>query len=176
MRPPLGWKRPTTSSLPNNIDLRGRTNNSVGIQNVSGNNEISGTVSTNSGGSIYQIQSDAGSSLTLSGLSPSATARGVAIQSQATGSRIVTLQGAGNGAVSGIIRDGSGSVSIVKEGAGTWTFSGANTYSGTTTINGGTLRLAVPTCHGATRPRSRNTTSTISPAPRSSTTAPAAAQ
>jgi autotransporter-associated beta strand protein len=129
--------------LPNNIDLRGRTNGSVAIENVSGNNEISGTVGTNTGGSVYQIQSDAGN-LTLSGLSAGATARGVAVQSLATGQRTVTLQGAGNGAVSGIIRDGSGVVSIDKEGTGIWAFSGANTYSGTTTINGGTLRLSTP--------------------------------
>jgi autotransporter-associated beta strand protein len=130
--------------LPNNIDFRGRGNSSVGIQNISGANEISGTVSVTSGGSIYQIQSDAGT-LTLGGRAAGATVRGVAIQSLATGARTVSLQGAGNGAVTGSIKDGSGVVSIFKDGGGTWTFSGANTYTGTTTINNGTLRLNAPT-------------------------------
>lgn len=52
--------------------------------------------------------------------------------------------GAANG-ITGVIRDtntaGGGIVSLAKEGASTWSLSGANTYSGNTTINAGTLAL-----------------------------------
>lgn len=60
----------------------------------------------------------------------------------------LTLTGANTGAnsVSGAISDGGaiGGLSILKTSSGTWKLSGANsnTYSGTTTINGGTLELA----------------------------------
>lgn len=129
--------------LSNNIDLRGRNNSSAGIQNNSGSNVLHGTISANVGGGTFLIQSDSGT-LTLTGTAAGATARGVALQAGATGSRVFTLQGSGNGVVSGIIRDGSGTVSIIKDGSGIWTFSGANTYTGSTTISAGTLRLATP--------------------------------
>ena len=56
-------------TLLNNIDFRGRNNNSVGIESLSGNNVLSGTTSANVGGGTYQIQSDAGT-LTLTGAAP----------------------------------------------------------------------------------------------------------
>jgi MYXO-CTERM domain-containing protein len=133
-------------TLPNNFDFRGRgtssTNNaSVGIESTSGNNVLSGTISANVGGSNYIIQSDS-STLTLSGAASGATAPGVALQASASGSRIFTLQGAGNGIVSGTIANGNGNVGIIKNGAGTWTLSHSNTYNGPTTVNAGTLALA----------------------------------
>jgi len=52
--------------------------------------------------------------------------------------------GAANG-ITGVIGDtntaGGGIVSLAKEGASTWALGGANTYSGNTTINTGTLAL-----------------------------------
>ena len=66
----------------------------------------------------------------------------------ANSSKTLTLQGstAGSGEIAAAIPDagGSGTLSVVKEGSGTWTFSGAsaNTYAGTTTVNGGTLILS----------------------------------
>jgi fibronectin-binding autotransporter adhesin len=61
-------------------------------------------------------------------------------------SRTLTLGGANTGAneIQGIIADGlAGSMktSVAKSGDGTWKLSGANTYTGTTTINAGTLKL-----------------------------------
>lgn len=41
----------------------------------------------------------------------------------------------------GSIRDGGGTTSIVKEGSGEWTLTGASTHTGTTTISAGTLRV-----------------------------------
>jgi autotransporter-associated beta strand protein len=51
----------------------------------------------------------------------------------------LTLGGTGNGSISSIIGTTTGS--LTKNGAGVWTLAGANTYSGTTTINAGELRL-----------------------------------
>ncbi len=41
--------------------------------------------------------------------------------------------------VSGVLSDGSGTLAINKTGAGTWSLTGTNTYSGVTTITGGIL-------------------------------------
>lgn len=54
----------------------------------------------------------------------------------------VTLTAGGNNTsttFSGLIQNGSGTVALTKTGAGTLTLSGANSYSGTTTVSAGTL-------------------------------------
>ena len=60
----------------------------------------------------------------------------------------LALQGAGNGVVSGNIGAGAGGLTnvtpldIVKNDGGTWTLSGSNnTYTGTTSVNGGKLQV-----------------------------------
>jgi autotransporter-associated beta strand protein len=55
------------------------------------------------------------------------------------GSGNLTFSGTGNTTVTGII--GIGTSNLTKSGAGNLTLSGANTYNGSTTINGGTLKL-----------------------------------
>jgi autotransporter-associated beta strand protein len=47
----------------------------------------------------------------------------------------------GTHTASGIISDGSGQLNVRKSNNGTWILSGANTYSGTTTVAAGTLSL-----------------------------------
>lgn len=56
----------------------------------------------------------------------------------------LTLSGAGNGEIQDALGTSSGSGSLTnfnlaKNGSGTWTLTGANTYTGTTTVNAGTL-------------------------------------
>lgn len=64
----------------------------------------------------------------------------------ATGNKTLTLQGTNTGAntISGIIGDPDGvsKVSLVKSETGRWVLGGANTYSGGTTINAGTLSVS----------------------------------
>jgi len=53
----------------------------------------------------------------------------------------LTLDGAGNGIINGVIADGTGALSVVKSGSGTWTFTGQNTYTGSTSLADGRLIL-----------------------------------
>jgi autotransporter-associated beta strand protein len=57
--------------------------------------------------------------------------------------KTLTLQGstAGSGEFAGVISNGGSTTSLVKSGSGTWTLSGANTYSGTTSLESGTLAI-----------------------------------
>lgn len=59
----------------------------------------------------------------------------------AIGAKALTLQGSNGGTISGKIENGSGNVRLTKAGAGTWTLTGSNTYTGATTINEGTLEI-----------------------------------
>jgi len=64
------------------------------------------------------------------------------------GIKTLTLQGstAGTGEIAAAIVDNSGTnkTSVTKTGTGTWTLSGANTYTGLTTVNDGTLLINSP--------------------------------
>jgi autotransporter-associated beta strand protein len=95
------------------------------LRNRSDSNTYQGLITL---GSHSRINSDAGT-LTLD------PASGNAI----TGTFNLTLGGDGNGAVNDPIATGTGT--LTKDGSGTWTLSGANTYSGKTTISAGTLSI-----------------------------------
>lgn len=58
----------------------------------------------------------------------------------------LTLTGTGTGIQSGVIGTTSGNVT--KTGSGTWIFTGANTYTGTTTISNGILQLGNASTNG----------------------------
>jgi fibronectin-binding autotransporter adhesin len=126
----------STSALTigRDITLQGRsTATDAHLANYAGTNTITGNLLLVQGGTNYLIQANSGS-LTLGNIQNNSTV---------TGTRLVNLQG--NGTVSGVIGGGTASspndISIIKGGTGTWTLSGANTYTGATTINGGTLAL-----------------------------------
>jgi autotransporter-associated beta strand protein len=117
------------------ITLQGRSDaTDAHLANYSGNNTVSGDILLTDGGTNYVVQSNSGM-LTLTRIRNNATS---------TDTRLVTLQG--NGTVNGIIGGGTNSVpnniSIIKSGGGTWTLSGANTYTAATTIQAGTLALS----------------------------------
>ena len=61
-----------------------------------------------------------------------------------TSNTLTVGQNDGSGAFSGVLANGSAILSLIKNGSGTQVLSGANTYTGTTTVNGGTLVLSGP--------------------------------
>jgi fibronectin-binding autotransporter adhesin len=102
---------------------------------AAGANEISGDITTIGGvGTNYSIRADGIAGFTISG-----------DVRETSGSNSTLVLGNGDatgvGVISGDIKeDSSGSTwNVFKRDAGTWTFSGANTYVGTTTVNAGTL-------------------------------------
>lgn len=99
------------------------------LRNLSGNNEWAGNINVLAA-AVTRVGSDAGK-LTISGdvtLSP------------ITGDQFV-LQGNGEGEISGDI-SGLGRLTRSITGTGTWTLSGANTYTGKTTISGGAISVS----------------------------------
>jgi autotransporter-associated beta strand protein len=124
-------------TLGNAINLHQRNNSSAIILNTGGTNTLGGNINLTTGGTRGNIESEAGV-LTLSGTVSTTTAT----------TRNLHLGGAGNGAATGPIVDNpanaAGIVAVHKNGAGTWTLSGANTYTGTTTVNAGILSLTLP--------------------------------
>ncbi len=88
---------------------------------------------TMAGGTTLDLN---GNSATVGGLAGSGTITDVA----GAGTPTLTFGGDGNSnTFSGVIQDGSGTVSVAKAGNGTETFSTVNSYSGGTTIGGGAL-------------------------------------
>ena len=99
------------------------------LLNLTGDNTLSGPITAVAGGNQYNIESAAGL-LTMAGDYS---------QTSGTGVRYLNLQGAGDAIWSGAINDGTAVVTLTKRGSGVWTFTGANTYTGTTTVQEGTL-------------------------------------
>lgn len=106
------------------------------ILSVAGNNSIGGNITLADGGfggGQTRIRVNGGS-LTLGGA--------ITAAATAASNRTLILDGAGNGVANGVISDnGTVAVGITKAGAGTWTLSAANTYSGNTTVNVGRLNI-----------------------------------
>jgi autotransporter-associated beta strand protein len=70
--------------------------------------------------------------------------------SSTAGSLTLTTGDASNTTFAGVIQNGSGTVALTKQGAGIFTLSGTNTYSGSTTVSAGTLDAANASALGAT--------------------------
>lgn len=120
--------------LPSGISFRSSNNHPdfPAVLNESGNNTIQGNFNLTSGGGGTRFTSQAGL-LTLTGT-----------MTPGTPGRVMHLDGAGEGSFSGILQDQNttNTAALDKAGPGTWTISGANTYTGATTITNGTLSLA----------------------------------
>ena len=112
-------------------------NSSVVNSQVINTNIVMGTNTAASSFSFTNNSATDGELLTIAGSVSSN-------QANATRTKILTLGGSADGLVSGLISGngtGGGSnktatVSLLKSGAGLWTLSNANTYSGTTTVSG----------------------------------------
>ena len=121
--------------LPATINYR-TSNPNGAIFNEAGDNILRGDITLTTGGGDTRVVASAGS-LKLTG----------AILNGTTSQRAFILAGPSAGQVEGVISDGplAGSVVLVRKiEGGTWTLTGANTYTGTTTLNAGTLRVNAP--------------------------------
>lgn len=119
-------------NISQSIGIAGRNAAVTTIENIAGNNTISGNFIFASGGGNYWLASDGGT-LNLSGLIPASAPT-------VPSARTLTFMGAGNFLVSGIINNANGfAVSVVKTNSGALTLNGANAYTGLTTISAGTL-------------------------------------
>jgi autotransporter-associated beta strand protein len=106
------------------------------IRSVSGTNTIAGQIRMQGGGGNTLVRVDAGSTLHLDGGATILTGLGF--------DRTLVLAGEGAGSVNGVIAnraDNGRITSLEHRGPGTWTLDAANTYSGATTLTGGTLRI-----------------------------------
>ncbi len=118
-----GTNSATGAAIPLTINGIGLASNPAGALNsVSGNNTYVGAITIGTGGATINSAA-AGSLLTLSG--------GIS-----TGGNSLTLSGPGNISINSSIW---GSGSIIKSGAGYVSLTGANSYSGGTSIAGGIL-------------------------------------
>jgi fibronectin-binding autotransporter adhesin len=100
-----------------------------GLRNISGDNSWSGTITLADVAGAHRINSDSGT-LTLE-----------AIGETGNTTKTLTVGGAGNVVVNGIISGGS-DMGVAKDGAGTLTLTEANTYNNGTTVTGGTLLVS----------------------------------
>lgn len=109
---------------------------------ITANNSFIGRVAFNNsttlqGGASFTANGSVGSSMVISGVTTDAS----------LGSATLTLGGSNTGTlniagamINGVISQGAGTtLALVKNGAGTWVLGGNNTYTGGTTINGGTI-------------------------------------
>ncbi len=115
-----------------NINIGGRTPGERSfLINVSGNNSWGGNLTiTNSGGAYF-----------ISSLADTLTLTGTISNAVGASTRGLELKGNGDYLITGPVSNAAGTTAITKSGGGTATVSGAKTYTGATTVNGGILTL-----------------------------------
>lgn len=129
------------------LDLGGRNLASAGTLTLSGagiNN--SGALMNSGGAASYGGRVALGADTSIVGGSGTIALTSTSMTG-ITGAYALTLGGVQGGSIGTAINTGTGTVT--KQDAGTWTLSGYNTYSGGTFINGGTLQIGIDDNLGA---------------------------
>jgi autotransporter-associated beta strand protein len=123
-----------TARLTNNNNITGLTITNLTFNNTAGAFILGGNQITFTAGGITNNDADLQTINMALGLNAT----------------ITIAANSGNIAIGGVISDGSGSNGIIKTGINTLTLTGANTYSGGTTLNQGTLTVGTGGTLGAT--------------------------
>jgi autotransporter-associated beta strand protein len=122
------------------------TNAYTGITDIQAGEIKAGSTTGLSGGSVYSVA--ASSILSLNGFSSHVgglSGAGTVQNASATAANLILGANNGSPSVSGVvIQDGTGggALSLIKQGTGTATISGTNTFTGKTTVAAGTLSIA----------------------------------
>lgn len=114
---------------------------SPNVENLSGNNTLAGDIQLTQNGAQGWVFMATADHLLISG----AMARLNASQTSQNTTRTLWLRGDAVGEWSGSIIDpvgGTTNLALRKDGLGTWTLSGANTYTGPTVVSNGTLLVS----------------------------------
>ena len=145
----------TTGGIEREIILAGN-NTYSGVTSVASGFVIANSSTALSPNSAFQVGSAgtvtlSGFSNTIASLADGVGGGGVVQNAAANGTAVLTITGAQGGTTtfSGVLRDGTGGeggnagpvLALVKDGTSTQVLSGTNHYTGTTTINGGTLQV-----------------------------------
>ena len=136
-----GWDYNSAGSLgqldfgKNLVVINGGT-----IEYTGNSNTDNGSPANNAAGRAFTIGA---SGATLTSSAPAGQKWVIGLDTRvnydlASNGGLLTLNGTGNGEIEKVV---PGTGGITKSGTGTWTLSGANTYTGATTVNAGTLNV-----------------------------------
>ncbi|HEV2972555.1 MAG TPA: autotransporter-associated beta strand repeat-containing protein [Pirellulales bacterium] len=136
---------PTSNNLTGGVTING----SSILELIGGSGGISPGVVTFGPGSTGTLS--VGVSGTIGGLNTNAGMVGAPVVMSSAFSSTLTINNSTSNTYAGVMQDGvSTALSLAKSGAGALTLSGNNTFTGTTTVNAGTLILGNPNALGGT--------------------------
>ena len=139
-----------SNTLSGSLDLKQQGS---GVVTVAGNNTYTGTTTIDAGKTLRLGSNSAigtgivtlngtldlgGYSETIGKLTGASTGK---VTSSVASSSVINIDNSESFEFLGLIEDGSGSVALAKQGTGTLTLTGANTYSAGTTISAGILQV-----------------------------------